>query len=127
MFLFKTILRKIWQIIFVIIIHFFASVFYPFRNSPTRRKTKQPTAVYDFVHPKTGNTHWLLLPTVTLDCMEIALKNFAKEINQDNFKEIVIMIDQAGFHKISKCRIPQGLHLYFLTQYTPELQPAEPL
>jgi len=59
--------------------------------------------------------------------MELALENFDKEVNPGKDKELVLMIDQAGFHRLSECRIPTGIHLYRLPPYTPELQPAEPL
>ena len=67
------------------------------------------------------------MPTVTLEVMGLALEDFAKEVNPENKKEIVLLIDQAGFHQLQACRIPAGIQLYSLPPYTPELQPAEPL
>ena len=82
--------------------------------------------VYGFVEPATGKTHWLLLPTVNLELMQIALDSFAKEyISSDTI--VVLLWDQAGFHQVKKLRIPQGLEILPLPPYTPELQPAERL
>jgi hypothetical protein len=83
--------------------------------------------VYAFVQPKTGKSHWLIMPTVSIEAMTLALADFSNEINTDGAKEIVLLIDQAGFHQLSECNLPDGLRLYKLPPYTPELQPAEPL
>ncbi|MBE9045983.1 hypothetical protein IQ255_16495 [Pleurocapsales cyanobacterium LEGE 10410] len=35
------------------------------------------------------------------------------------------MLDQAGWHISHQLKLPEGLDLYFLPAYSPELQPAE--
>ncbi len=42
-------------------------------------------------------------------------------------KEIVLVVDQAGWHMSQRLVIPAHLHLVPLPAYTPELQPAERL
>jgi transposase len=59
--------------------------------------------------------------------MKIALDNFAKTNNPRKNKIIVLLIDRAGFHKLPDENIPEGIILYKLPAYSPELQPAEPL
>lgn len=40
---------------------------------------------------------------------------------------IVLVLDNAGWHRSEKVVIPEGIHLLFLPPYSPELQPAERL
>jgi len=42
-------------------------------------------------------------------------------------KQIVLVLDRAGWHSSVKLRIPEHLHVLFLPAYSPELQPAEHL
>lgn len=58
--------------------------------------------------------------------MAFALDSFAKEHVDENTL-VVLLWDQAGFHRSDKLRVPEGLRLYPLPPYTPELQPAERL
>ena len=99
-------------------------------------KGKRPVAIgkrryqwvylYGFVHPETGNTEWLILPTVSLQAFEIALQHFAKAVGAGAQKRIILVVDGAGWHK-GKLKIPEGIHLLPLPAYSPELQPAERL
>src|SRR5690349_17584327 len=57
------------------------------------------TYVYGFVRPMTGETHWLILPQVSKECFEIALKNFAKRVGAGKKKRIILVLDGAGWHK----------------------------
>ena len=83
--------------------------------------------VYGFVNPLTGESSLLLLPSVSIEWMNEALAIFAQEQNPRQDKMIVLLWDQAGFHTSTKLNIPEGIHLYPLPPYTPELQPAERL
>lgn len=42
-------------------------------------------------------------------------------------KKVLLVEDNAGWHRSEKCQIPEGLMLEFLPAYSPELQPAERL
>jgi transposase len=42
-------------------------------------------------------------------------------------KWIVLVLDQAGWHKSQQVAVPEGIHLVFLPPRSPELQPAERL
>jgi len=39
----------------------------------------------------------------------------------------VLVLDQAGWHTEPNLRVPDGIRLFHLPSYTPELQPAERL
>lgn len=59
--------------------------------------------------------------------MSIALKLFAKQVNPDGGKIIILLIDQAGFHMSEKVEKPDGIIFMPLPPHTPELQPVEPV
>jgi transposase len=55
------------------------------------------------------------------------LADFAQHFGIGDQKQVVLVVDQAGWHKSAKVKIPQGIHLEFLPSHSPELQPAERL
>lgn len=83
--------------------------------------------LYGFVHPSSGSTHWLLLPRVNHEVFSIALKLFAEDAKASTNKQIVLVLDRAGWHTTEKLKVPENIHLVFLPPYSPELQPAERL
>lgn len=83
--------------------------------------------IYAFVNPQSGNTYWLILPTVNIILFNLALKEFVKANNVGKDKLIILVIDQAGFHNGDEIEIPQGIISIFLPPYSPELQPTEKL
>jgi transposase len=102
-----------------------------------RRKGQRPSVkvqhrykwlyLYGFVCPSTGQTFWLLLPMVSVAACTLALKEFACAIGAGTDKQILLVLDQAGWHISERVVLPEGLHLLFLPPYSPELQPAEHL
>ena len=85
------------------------------------------TYLYGFVCPQSGETFWLLLPTVASYLWSAALAEFACALGCGPDKQIVLVIDQAGWHISDEVVVPEGLHLVFLPPYSPELQPSEHL
>jgi transposase len=84
-------------------------------------------SVSSFVHPASGKTEWLLLPTVTAQAFTIALARFAQAVGVGSTKRVLLVRDQAGWHTSKELVLPEGLHLLFLPPYSPELQPCERL
>ena len=82
---------------------------------------------FSFVRPQTGETYWLLMPSVSIEVMNIALAEFARDMNPEGEKQIILLLDRAGFHTGKGLEVPQGIELFYLPPYTPELQPAERL
>lgn len=82
---------------------------------------------YAFVHPLTGETFWLLLPTVSTALFTQALAQFAAALGVGPALQVVLVLDQAGWHRSHELVVPDGLTLVFLPPYSPELQPAERL
>ena len=83
--------------------------------------------VYGFVDPQTGRTEWLLMPYVDTGSYGAALREFAKAAGAGPDRRVVLVVDQAGWHRAKDLAIPEGLHMVFLPVYCPELQPAERL
>jgi hypothetical protein len=83
--------------------------------------------VYGFVRPTTGQTYWLMLPTVNTEAMNLALAEFARDIGAGRDKCIVLVLDNAGWHCSKTLVVPTGIELVYLPAATPELQPAEHL
>jgi len=81
--------------------------------------------VYGFVHPPSGRTFWLLMPTVSIAAFTIALREFARFLGPDYL--IRLVVDRAGWHTSPQVLLPPALQLRLLPPYSPELQPAEHL
>ncbi len=63
---------------------------------------------YGFVHPASGRTHWLLLPSVSCKIMQIALESFAREYVDDDTL-VVLLWDRAGVHQTGNMQVPEGI------------------
>jgi len=85
------------------------------------------TYLYGFVCPQSGETFWLLLPTVAGYVWSAVLAEFAKAVGAGPTRRVILVLDQAGWHVSSEVEVPDGLHIVFLPPYSPELQPAERL
>jgi transposase len=80
--------------------------------------------LYSATNPKTGKEFTLLLPLVNIDCMNIFLKEFSKE-NQN--QKITIIMDGAGWHQSKRLIIPNNIRIIIQPPYSPELNPVEKL
>jgi transposase len=83
--------------------------------------------VYGFVRPATGQTSWLLLPTVNTHAMNLALAACARDMRAGSDKHILLVVDNAGWHGSKTLVVPEGIELVYLPPATPELQPAKHL
>ncbi len=101
------------------------------------RRGQRPTAcgqtryewlyVYGFVRPVTGQTYWLILPTVNTEAMNVALAEFARDVGVGAAKRVLLVVDNAGWHGSKGLVVPSGIELVYVPPATPELQPAERL
>ncbi|GAC1460838.1 MAG: hypothetical protein NVS2B14_15430 [Chamaesiphon sp.] len=83
--------------------------------------------LYGFVHPQTGRTEWFIIPRVNIEWFNLVLEEFAKETGAGSEKNILLVVDRAGWHLSEKVVLPPGIFLEPLPPYSPELQPAERL
>ena len=98
------------------------------------RKGRRPTAevrikyewfwLYAAVHPASGRVFWLILPRLDAQCVEIFLKEFAKEFAGEG-KRIILLWDGAPAHRAKKLKVPERITLIQTLAYTPELNPSE--
>ncbi len=97
------------------------------KGTPLQIRVKQgheSLYFYSAVSPKKGEPFSLFLPEVNTEMMNLYLEEFSKEHFDSN---ILILMDQAGWHKSNDLRIPENINLKFLPPYSPELNPVEKL
>ncbi len=75
--------------------------------------------VYACVHPESGRTCWLELPTVNVEIFSQAIAIFAHEAEVGSDKRMVLLLDGAGWHTSSKLIVLEGIHLVSLPPYSP--------
>jgi transposase len=80
-----------------------------------------------FVQPASGRTLFHLATSVSIPLFETELAAFARQAEASAKKEIVLVLDRAGWHSTQRLQVPDHVHLLFLPPYSPELQPAEHL
>lgn len=84
----------------------------------------QNSYVYSAVAPKTGEHFSLILPYVNTEMMQIYLDQLSIECQG---KRVILIMDQAGWHKSQCLVVPGNIELWFLPPYSPELNPVERL
>jgi hypothetical protein len=82
--------------------------------------------VYAFVHPSSGRSVWYLLPSLNAASFQVVLEDFARAAPVQD-KHVLLVLDNAPWHKAKSLRVPEHLQFVFLPPYAPELQPAERL
>ncbi len=80
-----------------------------------------------FVHPASGRSVWHLATSVNIELFSVELEAFAREMGASPTKQVVLVLDGAGWHESPKVRVPEHVHLLVLPPHSPELQPAEHL
>jgi len=78
--------------------------------------------VFGAVSPCDGRHESLVLPWANTETMFL----FLEEVSRRYPDEYILMfMDQAGWHKAKKLRVPANIELAFLPPYSPELNPQE--
>lgn len=77
---------------------------------------------YGAVNPINGDFYSLILPYANTECMNYFLKELSQQY-QDKY--ILLVVDNASWHKSKMLEIPPNIELYPLLPYTPELNPIE--
>jgi transposase len=81
--------------------------------------------LYAAVEPASGESVALLAPNVNTGTFNVFLQMLATEIQPD--EHAVLIVDQAGWHKSKKVRLPDCITVPLLPPYSPELNPVENL
>lgn len=79
---------------------------------------------YSSVAPKSGDISSLILPEVNTEMFQIYLDHFSLERAD---KKILLIMDQAGWHKSKSLLVPSNITILYLPAYSPELNPVERL
>lgn len=74
--------------------------------------------------PHNGDSFHLLLPFVNTEMMQIYLDELSQSLGEE---EIILIMDQAGWHKSKDLVVPKNIEIWFLPPYSPELNPVERL
>jgi hypothetical protein len=80
-----------------------------------------------FVHPASGRTLFHLATGVSIALFEVELEAFARQVGAGPTRQIVLVLDRAGWHTSVRLKVPEHAHPLFLPPYSPELLPAEHL
>ena len=86
-----------------------------------------------FIQNQEKTKAWIL-PCTNTQVFNQVLADFAREFQLNQNKRVLLVLDQAGWHVSHQSILPEGLDLFFLPAYSPELslcslsvQPAERL
>jgi len=96
-------------------------------GQPLQVKVKQAYQnfyIYGAVEPKNGENFSLFLPWVNTEMMNLYLEQMSLAYENE---DIVIIMDQAGWHKSKELVIPENIKIIYLPPYSPELNPVEHL
>jgi len=80
--------------------------------------------LYAAVNPLTGESFTLQLPKVNTEMMNLYLAHLRQAFGT---RQMVVVLDQAGWHRSKGLLQPDGIELQPLPPYSPELNPAEKL
>ena len=83
------------------------------------------TYVYGFVYPYTGRSDLLRFGTVDVESFSAALTLFKTRFDPAGGRLLVLVVDNAGWHRSPRVVVPDGVQLVFTLPYTPEMMPAE--
>jgi len=85
---------------------------------------REHTYAYAAVTPIDGELVSLVLPGVNAEMMSIFLEEISRWYPHE---QVVMIMDQAGWHKAKRLKIPDNIMLYWLPPYSPELNTIEHL
>lgn len=83
---------------------------------------RQNFYLYGTVTPLTGQSFFVELPYLDLECFQIFMDEFAKSHRKGLH---IIVVDRASCHMSAKLKLPSNVVLLPLPPYSPELNPIE--
>jgi transposase len=92
---------------------------------PTAIRQTEYEWVYLFaaVNAHTGESTALVAPTVNTDYMNAHLDHISRQVGEH--RHVVLVLDQAGWHRAKALQVPANITLLPLPPYSPELNAAE--
>ena len=95
------------------------------RTEAIKQQAFESTYFYGAINPLTGERHSLLFPTCDNYCTSLFLKSLSETVSSD--KLIILIMDQAGWHKSQDLKVPGNIKIFHLPPYSPQLNPIERL
>ncbi len=86
------------------------------------QRIREYTYAYGAVSPIDGEMVSLVLPYCNTECMNIFLEEISNTFPNDY---ILLVADNAAWHKSKTIKIPNNIEIFPLLPYTPELNPIE--
>ena len=77
---------------------------------------------YGAVDPIAGDRFFLIMPNSDTACMNIFLRELSAAYPKDY---ILLVLDNAAWHKSKSLAIPDNIYLFYLPPRTPEMNPIE--
>lgn len=77
---------------------------------------------YSSISYQDGDSFTLFLPWVNTEMMNLYLSEMKSAYPKD---DIILIMDQAGWHKSKELIIPDNIEIVYLPPYSPELNPVE--
>lgn len=81
--------------------------------------------LYGAVNPNTGESYARVLPWANSEMMQIHLDAIRQQAGSN--RHVVLVLDNAGWHRANGLKIPENISLLPLPPYSPELNPIERL
>lgn len=95
-----------------------------FRPATPGQFVREYSYAFAAVSPHDGVLDSLILPEVSAEAMSI----FLAEVSARHPEEFILMVmDQASWHKARALRVPPNMRLLWLPPYSPQCNPAEHL
>lgn len=67
--------------------------------------------LYAFVNPQAGQSHWVIMPRVDVEVLNLALADFAKAVGSGRGKQVILVMDRAGWHVSKDVEVPNGVQV----------------
>ncbi len=80
----------------------------------------QATYLYGIVEPKTGEHFFFEFSHLNTDCFQVFLDLVSQQFKDDL---LIIQLDNGGFHKAKRLKVPSNIILMFQPPHCPELNP----
>lgn len=80
------------------------------------------TYIYGIVEPKTGEHFFFEFSHLNTDCFQVFLNLVSQQFQNDL---LIIQLDNGGFHKAKRLKVPSNIILLFQPPHCPELNPIE--
>ncbi len=94
----------------------------PARPKVSSQLVREYVYVFGAVSPQDGQHDSLVMPYANTVTMSIFLEELSRRHPDE---QLLIFMDQAGWHKAKALKIPENVELAFLPPYCPDLNPQE--